>query len=547
MVKHILLFYLFLFCHLELFSQKLFNDDISLMDTNRLNSLFNKLNVESDISYFIRSTKNYNDLNYLRSKNKISISRIFFNYDQQDNSYLPISFNDGNMFPARGWQERYSFGLNGKLHFFEFNFQPEILIAENKPQEFFPGDVGNYWARYYQLVRNNIDDFRAVGHGKRIDTTTLGQSYLSLNLGKISMGLSNQNIWWGPGINNSLIFTNTSAGFKHLFINSRNPIESNIGNFEFSGIIGKINPTRFEDPDDPYMRTMWEGGMIKKANIIRNISAFTLNFEPKYLKNFYIGYAFSRQTYENQNYNIEPQFTFFSKNQPKMDIGVLMFRLKLPKNHSEFYGEIGQPEKAPWPWKFFGDSTRTAFVVGLRKFINSKNNKLIFEFSTEFTQLAIMNPRLIFNAEPRVDGPQFNSWYTSSIIRQGHSNDGQLMGSSIGPGSTSQMLGLAIIYKKTRLGIKFEKIVYNYDFYYFNYLSNIIGSGWFDRIWINLNRSVDLQFSMFKNLYISANYMLTDAWNYRWYRRDDNTYYLRSSPDDKYNTRINLSIKYNLK
>ena len=550
MVKYIFIFFfylLFTFLSINAFSQKLFFDDVTLMDTNRLNSLFKDLNSKNNVSYFIRSTKNFNDFNYLQSKNKINISRFFLNYDQQDNSNLPISFNDGNFFPAKGWQERYSFGINIKLHFLEFNFQPEKIAAENKIQDFFAGDVGNYWARYYQLVRNNIDDFRAVGNGKMLDTITLGQSYLGLNLGKISIGVSNQNVWWGPGLNNSLLFTNTSAGFKHIYINSRKPIETPLGNVEISGIKGKIDPTRFEDPDDPYMRTMWEGGMIKKSNLVRNISAFTLNLEPKYLKNFYIGYAFSRQTYENVTNNQMTQYTFFSKDQPKMDIGVLMFRFSLPKSHSEFYAEIGQPEKAPWPWKFFGDSSRTGFVIGVRKLVKSKNQKFIFEFSTEFTQLALMNPRLIFNSEPRRDGPQFNSWYTSSIIRQGYSNDGQLMGSSIGPGSTSQMLYLGLNYKKMRLGFKVEKIVYNYDFYYFNYLSDIIGSGWFDRIWINLNRSIDMQFNIFKKIYISTNYMLTDSWNYRWYRRDDNTYYLRSSPDDKYNTRINFSIKYSLK
>ena len=230
-----------------------------------------------------------------------------------------------------------------------------------------------------------------------------------------------------------------------------------------------------------------------------------------------------------------------------MDLGVIMFRFSLPKNHAEFYAEIGQPEKAPWPWKFFGDSVKTGFVVGLRKFVPFKNTDYLFEFATEFTQLALMNPRLIFNSDPRRDGPQFNSWYTSPIIRQGYSNDGQLMGSNIGPGSTSQMLGIAIRHKKNRIGIKVEKIVYNYDFYYFNYLSDVIGAGWFDRVWIDLNRSIDLQLSLVKNIYFTANYMLTDSWNYRWYRRDDFQYYLRSSPDDKYNKRINISIKYFLK
>lgn len=546
MVKiHIFIFLLFL-SNIVL-SQVVSIDEIQLMDTQRVNELITKSTNVNSISYFIRSTKEFYDNIENKDAKKIKLQNLFIRYDQQNNSFLPISFNDGNFFPSRGNQERYSIGINFKFNFLEINYQPEKVIIQNLPQEFFAGDVGNYWARYYQLVRNNIDDFRSVKFGRAFDTINFGQSYLSLNFGKISAGISNQNIWWGPGIRNSLIFTNTAAGFKHMFINSNKPIETPIGNIEFSGIIGTIDSTRFEDPDDPYMRTMWEGGMIKKNNTSRSISAFTLNLQPKILDNFYIGYAFSRQNYQNDfNQNNQP-YTFFSKDKPKMDIGVLMFRFSLPRNHAEFYAEIGQPEKSPWPWKFFGDSSRTGFVAGLRKFFPFRNKDFVFEFSTEFTQLALMNPRLIFNKDPRVDGPQFNSWYTSPLIRQGYSNDGQLMGANIGPGSTSQMLGLALRYKKNRIGIKVEKIVYNYDFYYFNYLSDVIGAGWFDRVWIDLNRSIDLQLSLFKNIYFSANYMITDSWNYRWYRRDDFQYYLRSSPDDKYNTRINFSIKYILR
>jgi hypothetical protein len=546
MVKNYFLI-LSLFIYNNCISQVVSNNEIQLMDTQRVNDLTKSIKAENSISYFIRSTKNFYDNNEKIVNKNFQIKGLFFNYENQNNSLLPISFNDGSFFPARGWQERYSIGINLKFRFLEINYQPEKIIAENKPQEFFRGDVGNYWARYYQLVRNNIDDFRSVGFGKKIDTLTLGQSYLSLNFGKISAGVTNQNIWWGPGLRNSLIFTNTSAGFKHFFISTNKPIETPLGNIEFSGIVGRIDSTRFEDPDDPYMRTMWEGGMIKKNNTSRIIKAFTLNLTPKGLKNLNIGYALSYQVYQNEKNIYNKLYSFYSKDQPNMSLGILMIRFSMPKNYTEFYAELGQPDKSPLPWNFFGDSLKTAFVAGIRKFVPLSNKNFIFEFSTEFTQLALMNPRLIFNAEPRRDGPQFNSWYTSPIIRQGYSNDGQLMGANIGPGSTSQMVGIGLKYKKSRIALKVEKISYNYDFYYFNYLSDVIGSGWFDRVWVDLNRSIDLQLNIEKNFIFNANYMLTDSWNYRWYRRDDNTYYLRSSPDDKYNSRINVSIKYNLK
>jgi hypothetical protein len=44
-----------------------------------------------------------------------------------------------------------------------------------------------------------------------------GQSSIRLTFGPASIGLSNENIWWGPGIRNSLIMSNNAPGFKHHY------------------------------------------------------------------------------------------------------------------------------------------------------------------------------------------------------------------------------------------------------------------------------------------------------------------------------------------
>ena len=89
------------------------------------------------------------------------VQSINFNYDQQNNSLQPISFNDGNMYPARGWQERYSYGVNLKLLIFDINYQPEKLTVENQTQEFYRGNTqdGNFMFKYFAMVGNNIDNF----------------------------------------------------------------------------------------------------------------------------------------------------------------------------------------------------------------------------------------------------------------------------------------------------------------------------------------------------------------------------------------------------
>ncbi|MFX9097187.1 capsule assembly Wzi family protein, partial [Acinetobacter baumannii] len=47
-------------------------------------------------------------------------------------------------------------------------------------------------------------------------------------------------MWWGPGSQNSLLMSNNAPGFLHLTLNTRYPIKTGIGNFEFQFISGKL-------------------------------------------------------------------------------------------------------------------------------------------------------------------------------------------------------------------------------------------------------------------------------------------------------------------
>ena len=58
--------------------------------------------------------------------------------------------------------------------------------------------------------------FGNVNHNK----TTYGQSSIRLNWKKLSLGISNENLWWGPSIRNSIMMSNHAQGFKHITFNT---------------------------------------------------------------------------------------------------------------------------------------------------------------------------------------------------------------------------------------------------------------------------------------------------------------------------------------
>ena len=547
-VKKHLFFAILFFCYFTSSAQNSFFDEIRLMDYQRTKQLLNDSNEFVTNSFLIRSTSSFQYLHSkLKGTTKDIVQSININFDQQNNSLLPISFNDGNLYPARGWQERYSYGVNLKLLFFDINYQPEKITAQNLKQEYYTGNTqdGNFMFKYFGMIANNIDNFRQFGYD-RIEETTLGQSRAGIKFKYIAAGVSNENIWWGPGKRNSLVFTNNAAGFKHYYIKTVEPIKTYIGSFELAGIVGRLDTTKYTEIDQELLNICRPCKVFKNLDE-REIDGITINYQPKWVPNFYIGYAYSRQFYRHATNALGDTVNFFSKDLPKQEIGSLFFRFAMPEDHAEFYGEMGMPNESPWPWKFFKERMRPGFVFGATKLVPLKLFDSYLSLNVEFTQLQLMNSRDILYEGYPFSGGKPNSWYLNTLVKQGWSNNGQLMGSSIGPGSNNQSISLSWNKGFNKLGVFVERSVFNNDFYYSVYYNPFAFNsyGYYNRYWVDLTQRLELQLMTIKNILLSASFTNTKSLNYRWIRIEDGS----SSDDpskysDKFNQQFQMSIKY---
>ena len=80
---------------------------------------------------------------------------------------------------------------------------------------------------------------------KSISKTLIGQSSIRLNFKGLSLGVSNENIWWGPSIRNSIMMSNHARGFKHITFNTTKPLKTKIGNFEWQVISGRLESSGY--------------------------------------------------------------------------------------------------------------------------------------------------------------------------------------------------------------------------------------------------------------------------------------------------------------
>ena len=203
-------------------------------------------------------------------------------------SHHPYSRNNGSMIPNRGYQQLVSFGFHAELGPLSIQFKPESVYAENRNFEGFPDShYGITWARRYALW-NRIDLPERFGENA-YKKSLFGQSSIRLNYKGLSLGLSSENIWWGPSIRNSIMMSNQAQGFNHITFNTTRPIKTPIGNFEWQLVTGRLEGSGFRPP----VPNQTFGGTnlyFPKKDDWRYYQGLTFTYSPKWVEGLSLGF-----------------------------------------------------------------------------------------------------------------------------------------------------------------------------------------------------------------------------------------------------------------
>ena len=448
--------------------------EISNVDMFRLKQLSDQDSIEGS-SFTIRSTSVLNalrDRRFGKKRKDFSFTPYSIGYTFQKNDNLGLGYNDGSMLPSVGSQDRVMVNMEARWKGLVVTIAPELLRAENlAPQDFVLNSQDpNYMARYYLFIVNKVDAYSRFGVDK-IQKTLLGQSGIRYENKSFSIGISNENLWWGPGVRNSLVMTNNATGFPHLSFNTIKPVKSKFGQFEGQVILGLPTNPEFDHPDNARMRKIWEAGIAKKDSSSRSLAGFVIDWQPVWTKNLHIGMASSSMSYLKNKEGRLLAFPLFISRKP-IKLGSMFLRYVMPKDKTELYIEYGRADKMTTLFNILRDSIPSGYTAGIRKLFQLSNGKSHFMVGIEVTRLQLPDPRLIFTLGNPYGAPQTNSWYASSQILQGYTNYGQVIGAGIGPGSNSQTLQLAWVKGAKKISITGERVARNNDFYYYNYITN---------------------------------------------------------------------------
>ncbi|HEY9116865.1 MAG TPA: capsule assembly Wzi family protein, partial [Roseivirga sp.] len=210
-------------------------------------------------------------------------ARVHLQYD----SHHPDSRNDGGMIRSKGLQTLVSAGFYAEFGPLSVQFQPELIKAQNKAFPGFPEThFENVWASRY-IWWNRMDEPERYGEDPYSKITS-GQSSIRLNKWGLSLGLSSENLWWGPAIRNSIMMSNNAQGFPHITFNTQRPQKTFIGDFEWQFITGKLEASGFDPPNTDFLARQVQL-FVPKKNDDRYLQAFSFTYSPKWVKGLSLG------------------------------------------------------------------------------------------------------------------------------------------------------------------------------------------------------------------------------------------------------------------
>ena len=157
------------------------------------------------------------------------------------NSSSPNYENIGNKFIGKGRGLFSSISLSYIGKNISFSFEPYFFTSQNKEVNEISRE--GIFSRLND-VRYNLDSpYQSLG---------LRETQLYIHHNNVGIGYSNANMWWGPGLHNSLTMTNNSSGFPHIMIGTINEKKrANLG-YNIRYIFSKLDKTI----GDPYFTAL---------------------------------------------------------------------------------------------------------------------------------------------------------------------------------------------------------------------------------------------------------------------------------------------------
>ena len=386
------------------------------------------------------------------------------------NSELPYGQNDGALWAGKGYNTRALAGFAAAFGPVRIILIPELVSSSNYSGTIDVTDLRfarplpstrSPFSSPFNVVPFSIDLPYRFGD-ESIQKIHPGQSSITVGNvgGPVQAGIATENEWWGPAQRNPLILSDNAPGFPHAFIRTGRPLSTPVGVLEGRWVVGGLKESDFfnTDPTDD----------------VRSLSAISLTWKQRRSSGLTLG--IQRSVFAPVD-----GYSGVAGNSFDFITGV-GHPNALPSNDST---QTPGPDQifsvfAHWALPRFGLESyiewgRSDFPASFSELIEEPNHSRGYTTGLQWVgSRSDATPRVRLQAEftnvEQSSTYRFRpngSFYTSRAVIQGYTNEGQMLGAGIGPGSSGQFIGLDYFSRGGfQLGGTFARTRFNNDAFF---------------------------------------------------------------------------------
>ena len=371
------------------------------------------------------------------------------------NSEYPRSFNDGVLWAGKGLSGTLTAGAQIRWGPVTGTIYPTFHFSQNRDFETV-AVASPARSEFAYPWTPNIDFPQRFG-SDAFSELDWGQTGIRIDLTGFTAGFSTENMWWGPGVRNAIIMSNTAGGFPHVDIGTRYPVSIGIGKLEVRSIWGQLSESDYFD-NNP-------------LNNRGYITGLTLGYMPTFLPGLVVGasgivyeewpqdglsfsdiYRVLKET-ANRKFLQRDGSTFPV---PRGQFLSFVGRWTFPQIGFETYAEWVRSDLNINLRDFVvaPDHTR-GYTLGFQKILESQGGT--FRLRGEVTTLG----------RSRTVGVRASPVYlVDPAVGPGFTHRGQSLGAGIGPAGNGQFIGLDRYTARGRWGVSFQRIRFDDDAFF---------------------------------------------------------------------------------
>lgn len=374
------------------------------------------------------------------------------------NERIPYGVNDGPVWAGRGVTTVLQGGVAARLGPVSLTASPIFFRAENQEYDLAVGGLPRAGkGAYFDLLHPLTIDLPQRFGDQPYQRVHPGQSTLRVDLPFVTAGLSTADQHWGPAMQHPLLLGNNGGGFPHLFLGTGRPTNLWVGKLHGRLVWGRPGQSDYSPAPDSLQA--------------RFVSGMVLSFTPRGLPGLELGAARFFHDHWPAGGLVLSDFTKpfealltkylpvripgesnadFSRQLPDNQLASVFARWVLPESGFEVYGELAREDRNfDFRDLMLEPDQQSSYMLGLRKVWSPSPSRLVAlrgELANgEISHLIRVRQQLPF--------------YVHHSVRQGHTVDGQLLGSPAVYGGQGTSLGVDYYHSRGRWTLDWSRAI----------------------------------------------------------------------------------------